>query len=134
MKTKLFATGGLLFFMFSFQSKYTVTNFSGKWHTETANSSFDLDLKQIQNKISGSHCAVQMSGNSIDCVLDDTTISLTGIVENDSVVAVTFTSQVSQKTGAAKISKVNDTTIEWRIITKPHGVFHIPNHTILAKQ
>lgn len=134
MKLKSVAYFCLVAFLLAFKSGNKVPNFTGKWHTETASTSFDLDLTQNKNALRGSHCSVQNGGNKIDCVLDETDISITGIVGNSSTVTVTFTSQFSQKKGSAKITKMNDSTIEWEIITKPKGVFYIPSHTTLKKR
>ena len=131
---KIFLATLLVIVLFAFKSINVTTNFSGKWHAETTNSTFDLNLSQTNDKLSGSHCSVQMNGSKIDCVLEDTDISLSGIVGNSSSVDVTFTSQISQKSGTARITKLNDTTIDWQIITKPQGEFQIPNHITLTKQ
>lgn len=134
MKLKSVAYFCLVSCLFSFRSGNAVPNFSGKWHTESANASFDLDLTQTKNALRGSHCSVQNGGNKIDCTLDETDISITGIVGNSSTVTVTFTSQFSQKNGSAKITKMNDSTIVWQIVTKPQGEFYLPTHTTLKKQ
>jgi len=134
MKTKLLAIFCILSLLVAFKSTNNIADFSGKWHMETSNSSFDLNLTQSNTTLSGSHCSVQMNGDKVDCVLDDTDVSLSGNIDNSSVVVVTFTSQISQKTGTAKITKINDTSIEWEIITKPKGEYQIPNHTTLTKQ
>lgn len=134
MKLKSVAYFCLVAFLLAFRSGNTVPNFTGNWHTETANASFDLDLTQTKNALRGSHCSVQNGGNKIDCVLDETDISITGIVGNSSTVTVTFTSQFSQKKGSAKITKMNDSTIVWQIVTKPQGEFYLPNQATLKKQ
>lgn len=134
MKLKSLAFLSLVLLLLSFRSGKSVPNFSGKWHTETANASFDLHLTQTKDVLRGSHCSVQNGGNKIDCVLDETDISITGIVGNSSTVTVTFTSQFSQKKGSAKITKMNDSTIVWQIVTKPQGEFYLPTHTTLKKQ
>jgi hypothetical protein len=134
MKTKLLASIIFPSLFFAFTTINNIPDFSGKWHAETVTSSFDLNLSQVKNKLIGSHCSVQMSGNKVDCVLDDTDLSLTGIIENPSYVLVTFTSQISQKNGTAKISKIDETTIEWKIITKPVGEYQIPNQIIMKKK
>lgn len=133
MKTKLIVTLLISSLLLAFKFINNIPDFSGKWHAETVTSSFDLNLSQIENKLNGSHCSVQMSGNKVDCVLDDTDLSLSGIIENPSTVLVTFTSQICQKKGTAKISKINDTTIDWQIITKPNGEYQIPDHITLKK-
>lgn len=134
MKLKSVAYFCLVAFLLAFRSGNIVPNFTGNWHTETANASFDLDLTQTKNALRGSHCSVQNGGNKIDCVLDETDISITGIVGNSSTVTVTFTSQFSQKKGSAKITKMNDSTIEWQIVTKPQGEVYLPNLASLKKQ
>ena len=134
MKLKSLAFFSLVSILLAFRSGNTVPNFTGIWHTETANASFDLHLTQNKNALRGLHCSVQNGGNKTDCVLDDTDISITGIVGNSSTVTVTFISQFSQKKGSAKITKMNDSTIEWQIVTKPQGEFYLPNQATLKKQ
>ena len=134
MKLKSLTYFCLVLLLLSFRAGNAVPNFSGKWHTESANASFDLHLTQTKNVLRGSHCSVQNDGNKTDCVLDDIDISITGIVGNSSTVTVTFTSQFSQKKGSAKITKMNDSTIVWQIVTKPQGEFYLPNQATLKKQ
>jgi hypothetical protein len=109
-------------------------DFSGKWHAETAPATFDLNLTQIKGRVSGSHCAVQMGGQKIDCALKDTDVTITGNANNSASVKVNFISQFSQKQGTATITKMNDSTIEWRIITKPMGEYYLPNQMVLKKR
>ncbi len=117
----------------SFSAIKTFTNFSGKWHAETANVSFDLKLTQIKGRVSGSHCALKLGGSKIDCVLKDTDVTITGAANNSASVQVTFISQFSQKPGTATITKMNDSTIQWKIINKPNGEFYIPSQMVLKK-
>lgn len=120
--------------LFAFQYGTVGPNFSGKWHVETETSSFDLNLSQVNNILSGSHCSVQKGGNKIDCVLDDTDVSLTGTVGDSDSAVVTFTSQLSLKNGTASIKKISDTEIQWKIISDPQGSFFIPDQATLTKQ
>jgi hypothetical protein len=118
----------------SFSENITITDFSGKWHAETATASFDLNLTQIKGRVSGSHCAVQIGGQKIDCAIKDNDVTITGNANNSTSVKVTFISQFSQTKGMATITKMNDSTIEWRIITKPKGENYLPNQMVLKKQ
>lgn len=118
----------------SFSAIKPFTNFSGKWHAETANTSFDIKLTQIKGRVSGSHCALQLGGSKMDCVMKDSDVTITGTANNSGSVQVTFTSQFSQKLGTAIITKINDSTIEWKILTKPKGEFYIPSQMVLKKQ
>lgn len=53
----------------SFSAITPFTDFSGKWHAKTVTASFDLKLNQIKGRVSGSHCAIQLGGRKVDCVL-----------------------------------------------------------------
>ena len=125
----LFATSQV-----SFSAIIPFTNFSGKWHAETVNTSFDIKLTQIKGRVSGSHCAIQLGGSKVDCVLKDSDVTITGTANNSGSVQVTFTSQYSQKLGTATITKINDSTIQWKILTKPNGEFYIPSQMVLKKR
>ena len=118
----------------SFRANDNYIDFSGKWHAETATASFDLNLTQIKGRVSGSHCAVQMGGQKIDCAIKDNDVTITGNANNSTSVKVTFISQFSQTKGMATITKMNDSTIEWRIIIKPKGEYYLPNQMVLKKQ
>ena len=112
----------------------STTDFSGKWHAETANTSFDIKLIQVKGRVSGSHCSIQLGGSKVDCVLKDSDVTITGVANNSASVHVTFISQFSQKPGTATITKMNDSTIEWKILTKPKGEFYIPSRMVLKKR
>jgi hypothetical protein len=120
--------------LLSFSTSNSFTDFSGKWHAKTVTASFDLKLTQIKGRVSGSHCAIQLGGRKVDCVLKDSDVTITGVANNSASVHVTFISQFSQKPGTANINKINDSTIEWKILTKPKGEFYIPNQMLLKKQ
>ena len=125
----LFATSQV-----SFSAIKSFTNFSGKWHAETATASFDIKLTQIKGRVSGSHCALQLGGSKVDCVLKDSDVTITGTANNSASVQVTFISQFSQKPGTAIITKMNDSTIKWKILTKPNGEFYLPSQMVLMKR
>ena len=118
----------------SFSAIKPFTDFSGKWYEETANTSFDLNLTQVKGRVSGSHCSIQLGGSKVDCVLKDSDVTITGVANNSASVHVTFISQFSQKPGKATITKMNDSTIEWKILTKPKGEFYLPSQMVLKKQ
>jgi hypothetical protein len=118
----------------SFSAIKPFTNFSGKWHAETANTSFDLKLTQIRGRVSGSHCAIQLGGSKMDCVIKDSDVTITGTANSSGSVQVTFISQFSQKPGTATITKMNDSTIQWKILTKPNGEFYLPSKMVLKKK
>ena len=125
----LFATSQV-----SFSAIIPFTNFSGKWHAETLNTSFDLKLTQIKERVYGSHCAIQLGGSKVDCVLKDSDVTITGTANSSGSVQVTFISQFSQKPGTATITKINDSTIQWKILTKPNGEFYLPSKMVLKKK
>ena len=118
----------------SFSAIKPFTDFSGKWHAEAASASFDIKLTQIKGSLFGSHCAIQLGGSKMDCVLKDSDVTITGFANNSASVNVTFISQFSQKSGTATITKMNDSTIEWKILTKPKGEFYIPSRMVLKKR
>ena len=102
--------------------------------SQTATASFDLNLTQIKGRVSGSHCAVQMGGQKIDCAIKDNDVTITGNANNSSSLQVTFISQFSQTKGMATITKMNDSTLQWRILIKPKGEYYLPNQMVLKKQ
>jgi hypothetical protein len=120
--------------LLSFSTSNSFTDFSGKWHAKTVTASFDLKLTQIKGRVSGSHCAIQLGGSKVDCVLKDNDVTIIGNANNSTSVKVTFISQFSQKKGTATITKMNDSTLQWRIITKPKGEYYLPNQMVLKKR
>lgn len=125
----LFATA-----LVSFSANKPFTDFSGKWHAESENASFDIKLTQIKGMVSGSHCAIELGGSKMDCVIKDSDVTITGTANNSGSVQVTFISQFSQKPGTATITKTNDSTIQWKILTKPNGEFYLPSKMVLKKK
>jgi hypothetical protein len=123
---------GVVFLSFRAYDNYI--DFSGKWHAETATATFDLNLTQLKGRISGSHCGVQLGGQKVDCALKDTDVTITGTANNSTSVKVTFISQFSQNKGTATITKMNDSTIQWKILTKPKGEYYLPNQMVLRKR
>ena len=83
--------------LLSFSTSNSFTDFSGKWHAKTVTASFDLKLTQIKGRVSGSHCAIQLGGRKVDCVLNDKDVTITGTANNSALMLVTFISQFSQK-------------------------------------
>ncbi len=120
--------------LFSFSAITPFTDYSVKWHAETATASFDLKLTQIKGRVSGSHCAIQMGGRKVDCVLDYKDVTIAGTVNNSASMLVTFISQFSQKKGTASITKINNSTLQWTILTKPKGKYYLPNQMVLKKR
>jgi type 1 fimbria pilin len=120
--------------LLSFSTSNSFTDFSGKWHAEIVTASFDLKLIQVKGRVSGSHCAIQLGGSKVDCVLKDNDVTIIGNANNSTSVKVTFISQFSQKKGTATITKMNDSTLQWRIITKPKGEYYLPNQMVLKKR
>jgi FlaG/FlaF family flagellin (archaellin) len=70
----------------------------------------------------------------VDCALEDADVTINGYANNSASVKVTFLSQFSQNKGTATITKMNDSTIQWRILTKPKGEYYLPNKMVLTKQ
>ena len=118
----------------SFSANKLFTDFSGKWYSGSANASFDIKLIQVKGRVSGSHCAIQLGGSKVDCVLKDKDVTITGTANNSASVHVTFISQFSQKKGTASITKINDSTIEWKILTKPKGEYYLPKQMVLRRR
>ena len=90
----------------SFSANKPFTDFSGKWYSGSANASFDIKLIQVKGRVSGSHCAIQLGGSKVDCVLKDKDVTITGTANNSASVHVTFISQFYQKKGTASITKL----------------------------
>jgi hypothetical protein len=70
----------------------------------------------------------------VDCVLEDKDVTITGTANNSASMLVTLISQFSKKKGTASITKINDSTIEWKILTKPKGEYYLPNKMVLKKR
>jgi hypothetical protein len=66
--------------------------------------------------------------------MDDKYVTITGTANNSASMLVTFISQFYQKKGNASITKMNDSTIEWKILTKPKGEYYLPNQMVLKKR
>lgn len=128
----LFTFFALIFLSFTFIR--SGTDFTGTWEVETENLTFTLYLKQINNKITGNHCSIMKKGDKIDCVLDVSDQSIFGNIENQSYVIVRFESQFCSKSGTAKITRLDTNTIDWQIISRPNGEYHIPDHIVLKKE
>lgn len=110
-------------------------NFQGIWRGSTAKSEFILNLIQFKNTLSGSHTSIELNGNKIDSSLDDTDITIKGVVNPKLKQAVvTFTSSFNNSAGKAKITQVSTTEIKWMMIQKPAGEYYIPQEAILKKQ
>jgi len=70
----------------------------------------------------------------VDCALKDDDVTITGNANNSASVKLAFISQFSQNKGTATITKMNDSTILWRILTKPKGEYYLPNQMVLTKR
>lgn len=106
-------------------------DFTGVWSLSTEISEFSISINQVNNVITGNHCSISNNGEKIDCA-EATETTLVGLVVGDSI-TLTFDSSFSLEKGTANIKKINSSTIEWKIITKPKGDFYIPMCAILTK-
>lgn len=113
---------------------FQAADLQGHWKSTTTTSEFTLSLNQVSNKLTGSHCSVQQSGNKVDCGLDESDVSISGIIDDSAIVTVEFKSFFGVSVGKATIQKLTSNTVEWNIIQKPHGEFYIPMKAVLTKQ
>lgn len=135
MKKIILVYISLVFFAFNV---YAQQDFNGHWIFETESSAFSLTLNQNTNQLTGYHCSTMFNGNFIDCEVPGefamyNGISIIGTIINN-VATVTFKSTYCMKSGIAKITKIDNTQIHWKIITKPQGVYYIPDECMLKKQ
>ncbi len=112
----------------------SVSNFAGTWSYSTATTEFQLVLSQNKDNVTGGHCSVQRNGNRIDCGVDNTEQSISGIANSSDSVVVNFKSFTSGSKGRAVIKKISPTTIDWKITQKPEGIFYVPVHAVMTLQ
>ena len=110
-------------------------NFEGIWTYQGDSSYFTLFLKQKNNKLTGSYCAVSQKGTRIDCRLDSSDTSFESQkIKRSSITTVRFTSYYMNSVGKAKIEKLNNEKINWTIIDKPKLEFYTPIIATLTKE
>jgi hypothetical protein len=107
---------------------YCQTNLNGLWGWVNETSGFSLKLIQINDVITGYHCATSNNGMFIDSGLDR--ISVRGTVQGDSAI-VTFISGYCGEQGTAVIKRIDATHIRWRIIKEPEGDSYIPENVVM---
>lgn len=109
-------------------------SFEGKWKWNKNNdySTFDLELKIINNEIKGEHCIVSMNGRRIDCT-DQDKYSIKGTL-NGNIANITYTSYYSNTSGKATLELLNDGTLKWKITKEARGQTFFPIKAILVKQ
>jgi hypothetical protein len=123
----------LLVTLLSIEAKAQNQLLTGSWTASGPDWVFDLTIIHEGTKVSGNHCSVTRNGNRIDCSNDDADMSFTGTSNTTPVVTVTFKSHYSASQGKATIKRINDSTIEWRIIQEPKGEYHLPAFATLSK-
>lgn len=109
---------------------------SGKWVWESPNGTrqFTIKLKMtFKDSLNGQYCAVAYSGQKLDCDFNEV-INIRGNKLNG-IWKVKFNSFFGAKGGLAELRKLNDSTIQWKIIKWPMGgdCFAPPN-VILSKE
>ena len=108
-------------------------NLTGKWGHTRARSDFGISLNQKNTSITGAHSSVQQNGDRIDAARDGE-ITIKGKVNAAGVATVSFMSDYCNKRGKATIRKINSTQIEWKIITRPAGIYYIPDIDTLTRE
>ena len=109
--------------------------FTGSWDaSESAASSFSLDLAQHGRHLSGYHSAVARDGKRVDAVLPtESSPSITGTVSGK-VAHVRFQSGYDPDGhGEALLTLRRDGTLAWRV-TRSVGAFCLPEVAILHHQ
>jgi hypothetical protein len=95
-------------------------SFTGKWEWKNKNktSSFQLRIIQTGQELKGQYCAVQYSGNRMDCDFD-TNFNIYGRVKDNKAI-VKFNSFYGAKNGEA-ILNINKGKLFWKITKWPEG-------------
>jgi len=130
----------ILLYTFLSPSSFALENFTGKWYGEVfydnkkiPESTFELQLIQNLQKVSGRYCFITKYGNRIDCVNDDE-INIKGVAQSKYISLVTFNSSFGGKDGKAKLTIEGD-HLKWTVLTLPmHGKYYIPKEYLLTRK
>ena len=115
-------------------------NITGEWfyelnssENELLNRTFQINIIVKDGILKGQYCAIAKNGNKIDCS-DDEINNLSGEITGDKI-KVKFFSFFGGKNGEAKISILNENSINWKI-TKPveDGESYAPKYCRLTKK
>ncbi len=99
----------------------------GRW--EDAATGFGLDLRQEWKAISGGHTMVAQGGNKIDALER----SLNGLLQGKEV-TVQFQSSFTTDIGAAQITYLDASTLQWKITDPPDGEYYLPLEATLTRK
>ena len=103
-----------------------------EWEKNEPLSTFNLELYQLQNRVSGQHCISALSGRKSDCIIDEGEVSIVGTVSGN-ILTTTFKGSFSDAEGLAEIKYINMTQIEWRVIKEISGENYFPKTAILKR-
>lgn len=111
--------------------------YAGIWELvkEDSTSTFNLELKQLNLSVTGTHCISTLNGNKSDCVgiIDEDEISIKGSITN-SVLKVTFKGSFADGEGQAEIRFISADKIEWKVTKKIAGENYFPQQATLVKR
>ena len=107
-------------------------NFQGSWTQKDEGSlSFDLDLRQEGNNLTGHHCGTTKNANRVDCSLEDEKATIVGTITGNTA-KVKFTSAYSGQMGMAKITLDGDNLL-WEVTAFPNGEYYLPDKAVMVK-
>lgn len=116
-------------------------NYSGKWiYTERDENSdvpslqFTITILQNGENIKAQYCAIANNGGKIDCESEQEYNIIGKII--DAKITGTFYSFFgsSKDKGKFEISRINDSTISWKVINATKEIFYAPDHCNLKKK
>jgi hypothetical protein len=107
--------------------------FIGKWESNKSNdnATFNIDIKQIKDKLTGTYCATAQKGNKVDCA-EGSDISFEVPVPLKNSFTCTFTSGYNGSKGLARLS-IAGKYLVWTIIKAPKGEYYCPATAKLVK-
>ena len=94
-------------------------------------SSFGLDLKQQNDKLSGSYCAVGQGGAKSDCGDPNDTTSVTGTIIGNTATVKLYDDYAKLVLNAKILLKQGK--LEWRLINPPQAEYYVPDNATLVK-
>jgi len=130
----------ILFCAFISPSVLARENFTGGWYgeilyenKETPASTFELQLTQHGEKITGRYCFITQYGNRIDCI-NTNEVNINGLAKSEFISFVTFNSTFGGRGGKARLT-IDGDNLKWKMLTPPtHGDYYVPKEYVLLKK
>ena len=105
---------------------------SGVWRYSNKYINVEIELKQIDSQITGTHCIVYGTlGDYVDCS-EANEISIEGKLNKNTAI-VSIKSYYSGYSGKIELIKDSDNKLKWVLVESPKDVFFYPKEIILTK-